>query len=56
MFKGEVPTSWQEGQKSCLESNLRLSRDSWRVQTKPFAHQDPEKGAVTPQSTEPDLL
>ena len=29
--------------------------DSWRAQTKPCAHKDPEKGVVTPQETEPDL-
>ena len=31
----------------CLKSNLRPTRDAWRVQTKPCAHQDPGKGAVT---------
>ena len=29
--------------------------DSWKAQTKPCAHQDTGKGAVTPQETEPDL-
>ena len=29
--------------------------DSWRAQTKPCVHQDQEKGAVTPQETDPDL-
>jgi len=27
------------------------TRDAWRAQTKPYAHQDPE----IPQETEPDL-
>ena len=26
----------------------RVQRDSWGAQTKPAAHQDPGKGAVTP--------
>ena len=29
--------------------------DSWRAQTEPCVHQDQEKGAVTPQETEPNL-
>ena len=33
------------GAKLCLESNLIPTRDAWRAQTKPHAHQDPE----TPQ-------
>ena len=31
-----------------LESNLITARDAQRVQTKPHAHQDPGKSAVTP--------
>ena len=31
------------------------SRDSWKARTKPCAHQDLERGAVTPQETEPDF-
>ena len=31
------------------------SRDSRRAQTKPCAHQDLERGAATPQETEPDF-
>ena len=39
-----------------LQTFLRTGEtDSWRAQTKPWAHQDQEKGAVTPQETEPDL-
>ena len=29
--------------------------DSWRAQTEPCAHQDPEKVAMTPQETNPDF-
>ena len=39
-----------------LQTFLRTGEtDSWRAQTKPWAHQDQEKGVVTPQETEPDL-
>ena len=37
--------------KIMLESNPIPTRDTWRAQTKPCVHQDPE----TPTETEPDL-
>ena len=40
-----------EGVKSCLESNLRPTRDAQRIQTKPCVNQD----LGTAQETEPDL-
>ena len=49
------PKKTARGVKSNLESNLIPTRDAWGVQTKPYAYQDPGKGAVTPQETEPDL-
>ena len=36
------------GVKSCLESNLRPTRDAQRAQTKLCVHQGPGKGTVTP--------
>ena len=33
---------------TALKSNFISPRDTWRAQTKPRAHQDPGKGAVTP--------
>ena len=42
------PNKMVGGAKSCLESIPILARDTWRAQTKPCAHQDPE----TPQETE----
>ena len=36
------------GVKSCLESNLRPTRDAQRAQTNLCVHQDPGKGTVTP--------
>ena len=39
-----------------LQTFLRTGEtDSWRAQTKPWAHQDQEKGVVTPPETEPDV-
>ena len=43
------------GAQSRLKSNFISTRDSRRAHTKPLAHQDPGKGAVTPQETDPDL-
>ena len=40
---------------SCQNLHRPGETDSWRAQTKPYAHQDPGKRAVTPQETEPDL-
>ena len=45
------PNKMVGGAKSCLESNPIPTRDTWRAQTKPCVHQDPE----TPTETEPDL-
>ena len=41
---------WQDGRRSAVmfKSNLILSGDAWKAQTKPCVHQNPGKGAVTP--------
>ena len=41
------PNKMVGGVKSHLESNLTSARDAQRAQTKPCAHQDPGKGAVS---------
>ena len=40
---------WQDGRRSAVmfKSNLILSGDAWKAQTKPCVHQDPGKGVVT---------
>ena len=43
------------GAQSCLKSNIIPARDAQRAQTKPRAHQDQGRGAVTSQETGPDL-
>ena len=60
---GDQATGWTAPRESDFDSPWQLitelpqdwGPDSWRAQTKPCAHKDPEKGAVTPQETEPDL-
>ena len=60
---GDQATGWTAPRESDFDSPWHLitelpqdwGTDSWRAQTKPCAHKDPEKGAVTPQETEPDL-
>ena len=42
--------------KSCLESNPTPTRNAWRAQTKLVCTRTQEKGAVTPQKTDLDLL
>ena len=60
---GDQATGWTAPRESDFDSQWHLitelpqdwGTDSWRAQTKPCAHKDPEKGVVTPQETEPDL-
>ena len=42
------PSKMVGGVKSCLESNLRPTRDAQRAQTNLCVHQGPGKGTVTP--------
>ena len=41
--------------KSCLESNLIHARNAQKAQTKLVYTRTQEKGAVTPEKTDPDL-
>ena len=45
--KGEATTRWQERHNQ-LKLSLIPATDSEKAQTKPYVHQDPGKGAVTP--------
>ena len=49
------PSKMVRRAKSCLESNLIHARDAQKAQTKLVCTRTQEKGAVTPQETDPDL-